>query len=129
MSKNPFLERRKRDKTKHGNKSETRVVKRLGGKPVAGSGCSENNKSDGTLETGKVRLRIESKATLHKQMSVKLDWLTKISKEARETNRDPMLTVNFVDGEGRTVMNGAWCMIPETLLAELLERAGMEIEE
>ena len=61
---------------------------------------------------------IESKATSHKSLGVKLEWLRKIAKEALAQNSVPALAVQFVDSEGEAVHMGSWIMVPETSFRE-----------
>lgn len=56
---------------------------------------------------------MENKATEHRSISLKLDWLEKISREARQVGKDPALSIQFVDKQGNPVANGRWVLIPE----------------
>ena len=92
----------------HGQKSEKRVVKNMGGIQVIASGAIEGLKSDGVLD----HFRVECKSTTKKSISVKWDWLLKIRKEALETNRCPVLTLSFVNPQGEAETAGDWAVIP-----------------
>ena len=85
----------------HGQDSEKRVVGGLKGRLTPGSGALEGAKSDGITTLGGVEYRIEAKATIHKSMSMKKQWLDKVRREARETGMEPILTVSFVDDNGK----------------------------
>lgn len=99
-----------------GIKAEKRASTRFGAKVQPGSGALQGAKGDFKSES----ILFESKATEAASLSVKKAWLDKIVKEARETNREPALVVQFVDIEGVPKTNGSWVLIPERLLKELL---------
>lgn len=101
----------------HGQRAEKKAGKRIGGRLQPGSGCSPNNKGDIKTDS----FLIESKATIHNSLSVKLEWLRKISDEAIGLTREPALIVQFVDAGGGIVTDGAWVMIPERVFKELTE--------
>lgn len=109
---------------RHGQKSEARTLKEMGARQTIASGSIPGLKSDGVMD----KFRIECKATIHQSISVKLEWLKKIRKEALETNRCPVLTITFVDSEGNPDQyGGEWAMIPQYLFndfAEWLEKNG-----
>ena len=83
----------------------------------AGSGSIEGYKGD--IEFADFLL--ENKATLNRSFSVKLDWLDKISREAREEGLTPALSIQFVDRQGKPVRHGRWVMIPEDEFKEAFE--------
>lgn len=111
---NPFLDRNK-VKT-HGLKAEKRTATRMGTKPRAGSGSIEGYKGDIEL----AEFLVENKCTEHKSISLKYDWLEKISKEALAETKEPALAIQFCDLNGvpRSEM-GTWVMIPERVFREL----------
>ena len=84
------------EKSRHGQKAEVRASKRLGGRLQPGSGC------------------------ISESLSLKLEWLRKISKEAADITKEPALTIQFVDGSGRPVLDGAWVMVPERVFKEII---------
>ncbi len=111
---NPFLKRNR--VRKHGQKAEKRTARRFGVLPRAGSGSVEGFKGD--LDVGD--FLIENKSTEHKSISLKYDWLHKISKEALTENKEPALALQFVDREGKPVAHDAtWIMIPERVFNEM----------
>ena len=114
---NPYINRKKHPK--HGQKAEKRTAKRLGGQVRAGSGAIEGYKGDITLHD----FLVENKTTIHRSLSLKLDWLRKISVEAREEGRAPALAVQFVDSEGVPVRYGRWVMVPEDEFKEMTSEA------
>lgn len=106
--------------TRHGLKSEARLAKNMGSKLMSGSGAKDGRKSDAILDTPEYRFRIESKATIHKSFSIKLEILEKIRSEALETGRTPVLTVSFTDELGRPVTSSSdFAVIPMYLFNEV----------
>ncbi len=95
--------------TIHGNAAEEKVIDRLGAKHHGGSGSVAGHESDGSLG----RFRIESKATVHRSMILELEWLEKITREARAHSQEPLLVVQFVTGDGEPRKSGSWLMVPE----------------
>ena len=84
---------------------------------MPGSGAMDGAKSDFTT----ANFRVESKATQAKSMSIKLDWLQKISQEALERSQVPAIAIQFVDAQGDPRKDGVFIAIPEWALQELLE--------
>ncbi|WAS28533.1 hypothetical protein [Vibrio phage LV6] len=116
---NPFLSDAKSN-TIHGNLSEKRVASRMGARLTLGSGNKDGYKSDATLDTAGYQFRIESKATIHKSFSIKLDVLEKIRAEALQTGRTPILTVSFTDKEGNPVSTSSdYVVMPMYLFNEV----------
>lgn len=105
----PFTDRQNRGTHKHGQKSERKTAKRLGGITRPGSGAVAGAKGDILLPD----YLIENKSTEHKSISLKLEWLDKISVEAREEGRIPALSIQFVDKQGNSKKRGRWVLIPE----------------
>jgi hypothetical protein len=114
MTDNPLMKRLER-RPEHGQKAEKRAGTRLGGRLQPGSGCSPNNKGD--IKTD--HFLVESKSTINGSLSLKHEWLRKISGEAIAISREPALIVQFVDAQGRTVPDGGWVMVPERVFKEL----------
>jgi len=102
---------------KHGQKAEKLTAKRLNGRARAGSGAIEGYKGD--IEFADFLL--ENKSTINASFSVKLAWLNKISREAREEGKTPGLSIQFVDNQGKPVRHGRWVMIPEDEFKEAFE--------
>ena len=99
-----------------GHKAEKKASFRFGAKLRPGSGATAGAKGDFIDQS----FLYESKATEKASFSIKKAWLDKISKEARELNREPVLVVQFVDGDGAVTRGGSWVMIPERLFKELI---------
>ena len=112
-NKNPLMT----DVPLHGQKSETRVVKDMGAMQTIASGSIDGMKSDGVKDN----LRIECKATVKKSISIKHEWLLKIREEALATNKIPVLTISFVDGDGQAKAGGDFAVIPLYLFTDFAE--------
>ena len=114
---NPFTDRQNRGTHKHGQKSERKTAKRLGGRPRPGSGSVAGAKGDILLPD----YLVENKSTEHRSISLKLDWLDKISVEAREEGKVPALAIQFVDKAGNSKKRGRWVLVREDDFKELTE--------
>jgi Holliday junction resolvase len=90
-----------------GRKSEKLLAKKLGRERPA-SGAVEHIKGD--IDAGDVL--IEAKSTRGDSISIKHDWLGKISGEALRAGKTPALALSFVREDGRPVPNGEWIAIP-----------------
>lgn len=100
----------------HGIASEKKTAKRLSGKLKPGSGAMEGAKGDMSVDG----YLIENKSTIKESMTLKLDWLHKISNEALQTNQTPALAIQFVTGNGDAKPFGKWVAIPERDFQEYL---------
>lgn len=98
-----------------GRKSEERLAKQLGARLTPASGAVQGFKSDMLLND----YRIEAKSTQTATMSIKLEWLVKITEEALNSNKIPVLTVSYVTPAGKPRRFGDWVMIPMTHYEEL----------
>jgi hypothetical protein len=114
---NPFLRRRTKSKTSHGAASEKRLAKSTGSRLTPGSGALDGAKGD--MSRG--NLLIEAKSTIKASMSIKYEWLQKITKEAKGTSQVPAVTISFVHGSGEAKHDGDWVMIPKALFDALEE--------
>jgi hypothetical protein len=112
---NPFLYRGKNPR--HGDKAEKRTAKRLGGQLTPASGALLGAKGDIQLPG----VLMENKATSKGSMSLKLDWLLKITQEALEKRKTPALAIQFVTENGEPIRGGNWVMVPEYTYNELKE--------
>lgn len=115
---NPYLDRKAKHAIgKAGRKSEARLTKQLGGRGRPASGAMEGAKGD--IDLGS--FLVESKSTTGKSMSIQFEWLAKIGREARREGKSPALTVVFVTEDGRSVVDGEWCLVPMYVFRELTE--------
>lgn len=112
--KNPFIERNRVQR--HGQKAEKRTAKRFGVVSRAGSGSVDGFKGDFEVRN----FLVENKTTEYRSISLKYDWLHKISKEALAENKEPALALQFVDRDGKPIAkDAAWIMIPERVFNEM----------
>ncbi len=114
MSENPFSKRMRKQCT--GTKAEKGTAKRLGATLTPASGALEGAKGD--MHRGTILM--ENKSTIKGSMSLKLDWLIKISQEALEKGQTPALALQFTTESGVPVKRGAWVMVPEAVFNEML---------
>jgi hypothetical protein len=98
---------------------EIRVARRLGGRRNKASGACAMSKGDVFVkERGWLA---EAKTTGKKSMSVKRDWLVKISREASAEKLVPALVVSFEDVP--VDVDRDWVMLPIRELLRLLGEA------
>ncbi|MCL4743814.1 MAG: hypothetical protein KJZ83_00215 [Burkholderiaceae bacterium] len=117
MIENPWVKRRTQHRIgKSGRKSERRLAHQLATRPRPASGAMEGAKGDMDLGT----VLLEAKSTTQVSMAVKLDWLAKISKEARSEGKMPALSVSFVKPDGTPLLDGEWVMVPLHKFKEML---------
>jgi len=103
---------------RHGTKSERRVAKTMAARLTPASGAFPGHKGD----FRKGRFLWEAKATVKTSATVKLEWLTKITREATEKGCDPALSLSFVNGSGAAQPGGDWVCIPRYVFDELMEK-------
>lgn len=97
--------------------AEKKLAGRLGARLTAGSGSGQRSaKGDMHL----LNFKLECKSTVNASMSLKLDWLMKISTEAVMAGKEPALAVQFVTGDGQTLPFGSWVMVREDAWKELI---------
>lgn len=101
-----------------GRLSETKLAKDLGAKLKFASGAVPGFKGD--METDK--FLIEAKSTVNGSMSLKHEWLAKISREARLDDKLPALAVSFTKGDGNPFPSGQWVCIPLNVFKEMCLR-------
>ena len=102
-----------------GHLSEMRVAQKFGAEQTAASGAMPGYKGDVKWK----RLMIECKSTVTKSLGVKLEWLHKVAREARQEDETPALHINFVTEDGRPVKDGSWVMMRESDFRELIDSA------
>jgi len=100
-----------------GRLSEKRLGKTLGGRMTPASGAMLGAKGD--IDLGSVLL--EAKSTISDSLSLKFDWLAKISDEARRFGKTPALAISFVSGRGVAFPDGEWVMLPRDVFQEILD--------
>ncbi len=67
---------------------------------------------------------IEHKATENRSLSLKYEWLSKITRLASSRGRRAALQISFVTADGRPVSGDAsWVMVPVSVFRELVDLA------
>jgi hypothetical protein len=61
---------------------------------------------------------IEAKQTKKASISIKWDWLKKISREAEDNNCEPALAIEIKGGEFDSTTDRDWVMIPARVFEE-----------
>ncbi|HEY0817230.1 MAG TPA: hypothetical protein VGD46_00530 [Rhizobacter sp.] len=118
MSDNPYTARRARAGIgASGRRAERKASTRLGARLTPASGAIASAKGD--FAAGD--FLCENKSTTNASLSLKLDWLQKISREALPKGKTPALALQFVNADGTPEKAGSWVMIPEHLFKELLD--------
>lgn len=105
---NRFSSKGKQEKSR---RQEEQVASSLGGRRQPGSGAFIGLKGDVKSDV----LLIECKRTDKKSMSVKGEWLVKITKEAVEADRYPALYLT-IDGVNPSQ---EWIMLPASVFEQL----------
>ena len=114
---NPFLQRQQKNKIgKSGRKSETKTSKRLGGQQTPASGAMDGAKGDIVLN----KFLVEAKSTIKDSISIKFEWLAKISGEALSKVKFPALTITFTNWSGCPRPRGKWVLIREQDFKDLI---------
>ena len=100
---------------KAGRKSEKRVAKELGARERPASGAMAGAKGDMEVR----RALLEAKSTTGNSISVSLDWLAKITREARSDGKTPALTSPTSTTTVGRALTGIGCLIPLYAFKEL----------
>ena len=101
---------------------EDRVAARTGGKRVRGSGASMYSKGDvRSVPAGDTEFMIECKQTIHKSISIKWDWLKKITNEAMAQQCEPAVSIEIKGGTEDGLTDRDWVMIPLRVFNKLKE--------
>lgn len=94
---------------------EKRLAKRLGGNRQKGSGALRHHKGDVKTQ----ELLMECKRTDKESMSIKKEWLAKITREALVSNKVPALAIEF--GFDDPLVETNWVAVPAKFFQELLD--------
>ena len=89
------------------NAAEKELAKEMNGWQVPNSGSIDEYKGDVSTD----QLLIDLKTTEMKSITVTLEMLAKISREAREAGRDPALVLQFFNNESNLVSD-KWVVVP-----------------
>ncbi|QIG66698.1 hypothetical protein EVB27_028 [Rhizobium phage RHph_TM16] len=114
---NIFEKRRQGGSGRAGRVSEKRTSKLFGGKLTPSSGAIEGMKGDFKVKD----FLFEHKSTKNDSLGLKFDWLAKINREARSTNKRPILSVEFTTEGGQPIPNGQWALVPMAWLKEVID--------
>lgn len=96
-------------------KQEDRVADAFGGYRQAGSGAVAGRRGDAKG----VELLGECKRTEKKSISIKMDYLEKITQEAVSYNRIPAVAIEFEDTP--KLVPRDWVLLPAGFVSQLLE--------
>jgi len=115
-----FAPRRYSDSGGDPTEQENRLASKLGGKRVSGSGASMFSKADvRDIRSGDMEFLCEAKQTIHKSISIKWDWLKKISCEADDKQCFPLLSFEIQGGEDDPRAERDWIAMPVSVFNEL----------
>lgn len=117
---NPFLNRvNSSDIGRSGKRSEKRLIKSLGAQATPASGAMAGAKGD----FKKHQFLGEAKSTISDSMKLDMNWLLKISHEATQCGKTPLVVISFVDREGALRMrrNSEWVLLPRITFDEMVE--------
>jgi len=103
----------RKDRRHKSMKQEDRVAGALGGHRVPGSGAFDNRKGDADVPG----FLMEAKRTDGKVMTIRMDWLDKIRKEASAAQKLPALTLEF--GDWGYNVERDWVLVPLSVFRNL----------
>lgn len=104
-------------------KQEKEAAKRYGGRTKPGSGSSPLSKGDVQTRS----FLMEMKGTIHQSLSVKAEWLIKISKEAAFEGRHPALEIKIPLND--PLIEDTWVLVPASVFKEMNEEATIKKQE
>lgn len=119
MAVNPFRAAVPAVANLHGKAYESHAARKMGARLRPASGAMAGAKGDMV----KGQYLMESKSTTSASLTVKLEWLVKITEEAQAQAKTPALLMAFVLPTGRPVPNAEaqWVAVP---LQHFLEITG-----
>jgi hypothetical protein len=111
------------DRFKRSRKEEKRIASRLGGRVQPGSGNRAWSKSDGTTAGGDLTtkdLHLEHKRAEPRTqtISIKREWLRKVTEGASRRMRIPAMGLTFEDAQGHAK---DWVVLPLEFVERLLK--------
>jgi hypothetical protein len=101
------------ERAKRSRVHETRVAKAFGGRRIAQSGSKRWSKWDKTTDQGDIStpiFHLEHKRTDNASMSLKKEWLDKVSDGAKRVGKDPGIVLTFEDPVKRKIED--WVLVP-----------------
>ncbi len=122
MGKLPIYVTRNTD-YKKSQKQEDRLAKKLGGRKQTGSGSKKFNQGDVRMP----EMLTEAKRTDKKSISIKVEYLRKITEEALAYDCVPAVAIEF--GDTPKLVDRDWVLIPSAFLRELLDAYRERTEE
>lgn len=111
----------KKDRRKPWQKHERDVAELVDGRLTPGSGNKPMHKGDVKNDM----FMIECKSSKHRSLSIKLEWLEKISEEALCRNRFPMVQLRF-DSNCASTCDRDWMLMPSGLYKALFGNGSAE---
>lgn len=105
---------RQRSRRKDSERQEKRCAASLGGKRRPASGAMEFRKGDVACRL----ILVECKRTQGRSLSLKAEWLDKISREALAEGKEPVLHVEIQGVSPLTPRD--WALVPLDLLRQLV---------
>jgi hypothetical protein len=96
------------------NSHEKKLAKRLGGRTTPASGAKDAHKGD--IKVGE--FLIDDKSTVNNSISITKDMLVKINREARESGKNPCLSISFHGDMG--LAGSTWYLVPERVFREII---------
>jgi hypothetical protein len=127
--------KKRRSHQKAPKAQEKKVAEAIGGRRQSGSGSQEGAKGDNVREHSGLPLVGECKRTTGKKsISVKVEWLSKITAEATAQHAYPFLDIQFDEDvvmevarkRGELPPDNDWVMVPLSLWRLILEQLGEE---
>ena len=101
-------------KMPHEKQQNRRLDKSLGGEPTPASGRFAGYKGDRELGDG---FKIEEKSTRAQSIAIRRKVLEKIYKEAKQQDKEPALSISFL--EGKSPAPSDWIAVPVPLFREM----------
>lgn len=116
MSLKDLIEGRGKKIGAAGRRAERDTLKRTGALATPASGAGPA-KGDGVLP----EFLVENKSTTADSFRLKLETLLKITHEAEGRERQPVVMLQYTDGNGRSTTEREWVVITEKLFKELTD--------
>jgi hypothetical protein len=103
---------------------EEAVARHLNGKRQAGSGSSIYAKGDVIQRSNAAhsldKFLVECKQTIHASLSIKGEWLSKITREAAAAGKEPALSIE-IRGNDDPVTEAHWVAVPMSVFKRLVD--------
>lgn len=118
------------DRAKRSRVHETRVAKAFGGRRIAQSGAKRWSKWDKTTDQGDIStpiFHLEHKRTDNASLSLKKEWLDKVSDGAKRVGKDPGIVITFEDPVKGKVED--WVLVPIGVAQRRLGFGDGEVDE